>query len=711
MMTGPMPTPPSPEAPAPNPALKRQEHQLTKLLALSLDGAASPSIRLAHGVPGHKHDDAPYGWGFAWYPAQTSCAMVIKDPTSIGENAMTKLLSDWERFESTVFVCHLRGAARTLIEQDTQPFSKTFGGRDFVLAHNGDLFVDLATALPLGDDPAFTPIGGTDSEHAFSWLLQKLRDRRARRLADIGWPLLHQWLCELDELGTANFLITDGIDLCAYRDAEGYNGLGWSRLVPPYAHTAIETEDFTLDLDDVAHRGRSLVMVSTHPVGDVPFEELQPGQLLVFRRGAVTFDSRGGAAPSQSLRGDASGANRAETQLQAAAHGGITPLGAATAGMVVDPASPSASMPDAPTLDTVGPSAPTRDTAGPSAPMAAAPMQTAAAPSSATDAAPLPQGEPAPPQAPADPSRPARAERLVRPEITTTPLDWRVLSIVHDTTYRYAQAVNHSVHAYRLRPCHDLGQQVLAHQLDISVNGERRDYEDVFGNAVTRVELTRDYHELRITSRSIVAVAPPRTPNLMAVARRSTFPLVWMPWQRQMMTPYLLPPELPETQLTELSEFAMLFAARQDNDLVRTAMDINLTIQRDFSYVSGSTTLETTPFDVYINRRGVCQDFANLLICLARLLGIPARYRVGYIFTGAGYENKVQSDASHAWAELYLPHYGWQGFDPTNGCLVGLDHVRVACGRNYRDATPTAGTIYKGGGAEQLFVDVRVEEA
>jgi hypothetical protein len=140
------PTPPSFGAPAPNPAIKRQEHQLTRLLALSFDGAASPSIRLTHGDGGRArppgtepevlpaagaahHDDAPYGWGFAWYPEQTSCALVIKDPTSTGENAMTKLLSDWDRFESTVFICHLRGAARTIAEQDTQPFSKSYAGR------------------------------------------------------------------------------------------------------------------------------------------------------------------------------------------------------------------------------------------------------------------------------------------------------------------------------------------------------------------------------------------------------------------------------------------------------------------------------------------------------------------------------------------------------------------------------------------------------
>jgi transglutaminase-like putative cysteine protease len=125
--------------------------------------------------------------------------------------------------------------------------------------------------------------------------------------------------------------------------------------------------------------------------------------------------------------------------------------------------------------------------------------------------------------------------------------------------------------------------------------------------------------------------------------------------------------------------------------------------------VSGSTTSETTAFEVFESRRGVCQDFANLMICLARLLQVPARYRMGYIFTGADYQNKIQSEASHAWLELYIPRVGWHGFDPTNGIQVGADHIRVACGRNYRDATPTSGTIYRGGGTETLTVSVRVD--
>jgi transglutaminase-like putative cysteine protease len=114
---------------------------------------------------------------------------------------------------------------------------------------------------------------------------------------------------------------------------------------------------------------------------------------------------------------------------------------------------------------------------------------------------------------------------------------------------------------------------------------------------------------------------------------------------------------------------------------------------------------------VYSARRGVCQDFANLFICLARLLGIPARYVCGYVFTGTKPEHERMADASHAWVQVYLPEVGWKGFDPTNGKLTQTDHVRVAVGRNYIDATPTSGTLYVGGEGESLSVQVTLVPA
>ena len=289
-------------------------------------------------------------------------------------------------------------------------------------------------------------------------------------------------------------------------------------------------------------------------------------------------------------------------------------------------------------------------------------------------------------------------------------LSFRTFDVTHITNYEYEQIVEHSTHRFRLQPIEDQLQEVVLSSLKVSTGGEEIRYEDVFGNQSVHYSINVPYAQLSIESKSRVKVfaCPPDDHSLSR--RQTTIPLVWMPWQRQMMMAYLLPPELPETQLVELTDYAMSFVERNDYSLHHTLEDINQSIYNDYKYVQGTTSLNTTPFEVYTARKGVCQDFANLFICLARLLNIPARYRTGYIYTGANYENKLQSEASHAWAEVYLPYVGWRGYDPTNGCPVAQDHIRVACGRNYRDATPTSGTIFKGGGSEKLSVTVRIEE-
>ena len=284
-----------------------------------------------------------------------------------------------------------------------------------------------------------------------------------------------------------------------------------------------------------------------------------------------------------------------------------------------------------------------------------------------------------------------------------------VMNVSHETTYHYRMPVERSSHLLRLRPLQDRFQDLLEFNLEISVEGRRQEFQDVYGNSTLQLEVDKPFSEMVIRAFSRVRLTEGPARWLAQTPKREILPVVWMPGQRQMMLPFLLPPELPETQLKELTEYALGFAQRNDMDLLDTLLDMNQTIHDDYAYVSGSTTNNTTPFEVYTSRQGVCQDFANLFICMARLLNLPARYRVGYIFTGGNYENKAWSEASHAWVELYLPQSGWVGFDPTNGSLVGLDHVRVACGRNFLDATPTSGTLFKGGGLETLGVSVKIE--
>src|SRR3954449_4882499 len=262
----------------------------------------------------------------------------------------------------------------------------------------------------------------------------------------------------------------------------------------------------------------------------------------------------------------------------------------------------------------------------------------------------------------------------------------RRLRIRHKTSYTYDAPVQRSVHRLHLRPMDDWKQTVVSYALDIKPRVPVVEFEDVFGNWATRFEVPEPYTELSITAESVVDLldVDPFAFADMPI-RPPSFPLVWMPWERTMLAPYLTPTELPDTQLRELYDYGMQFVTRNNGDLMETLFAINLSLFRDYRYVPGCTDLGTTAYQVYITRSGVCQDFTNLFITLARLLGVPARYVCGYIHTGNNGDTRAGSDATHAWVELYIPNMGWKGFDPRKGVLPQPDPVRVAVGRHYRD--------------------------
>lgn len=287
------------------------------------------------------------------------------------------------------------------------------------------------------------------------------------------------------------------------------------------------------------------------------------------------------------------------------------------------------------------------------------------------------------------------------------PLVARKLHVLHTTTYRYDQPVQRSIHRLHLRPITDQKQRVAFHALQLTPNVPTSEYEDVFGNHATYLEITSPYTEFQVLAESVVELVDDDPFAFANQPIRPQFPLSWMPWEVTMLSPYLTSEELPETQLRALFNYALSFAETNQHDLMETLFAINLHLFRDYKYRPGSTALETTPFEVFTRKQGVCQDFANLFICLARLLGIPARYVCGYVFSPQS--NSLQSAASHAWVELYIPQVGWKAFDPTNGILPRLDHIRVAVGRHYRDTAPTAGTIFSPA-SESMQVHVVVSD-
>lgn len=129
----------------------------------------------------------------------------------------------------------------------------------------------------------------------------------------------------------------------------------------------------------------------------------------------------------------------------------------------------------------------------------------------------------------------------------------------------------------------------------------------------------------------------------------------------------------------------------------------------EFSYDPGFTTITTPVDEVLRQKRGVCQDFAQLAISALRSLGLPARYVSGYLETlpPPGQPRLVGADASHAWFSVFAPGEGWVDFDPTNDLMPSERHITIAYGRDYGDVVPLKG-LMNGGGHHELIVEVDV---
>jgi len=134
-------------------------------------------------------------------------------------------------------------------------------------------------------------------------------------------------------------------------------------------------------------------------------------------------------------------------------------------------------------------------------------------------------------------------------------------------------------------------------------------------------------------------------------------------------------------------------------------------IYTDFEFVSGFTSISTPILEVMAEKKGVCQDFAQIAIACVRSVGLPARYVSGYIETlpPPGKEKLVGADASYAWFSVFIPGFGWVDFDPTNNQIPMNQHIVVGWGRDYYDVPPLKGVVY-GSGKSKLKVSVDITE-
>jgi transglutaminase-like putative cysteine protease len=162
----------------------------------------------------------------------------------------------------------------------------------------------------------------------------------------------------------------------------------------------------------------------------------------------------------------------------------------------------------------------------------------------------------------------------------------------------------------------------------------------------------------------------------------------------------------------ELREYALV-SFTPDRPVLEASIDLMHRIHADFKYQSNATDVSTPLIEAFEERRGVCQDFAHILIGCVRSLGLAARYVSGYLLTNPppGKPRLLGADASHAWVSVFCPHVtnngGWVQLDPTNNVIPSTAHVTLAFGRDYGDVAPLRGVI-RGGGEHKLAVAVSV---
>jgi transglutaminase-like putative cysteine protease len=284
--------------------------------------------------------------------------------------------------------------------------------------------------------------------------------------------------------------------------------------------------------------------------------------------------------------------------------------------------------------------------------------------------------------------------------------------IAHQTTYSYAEPVSLCQNVAHLKP-RDWPRQwceksILSITPDPAVLDERIDY---FGNPATYFTIQERHTELSINISHRITVRSENPPNPLATT-------AW-PEIRDRLRTDVAPVWLDAYQYAFASRYApdsknfgdyaaALFTP--DRPILDAVLALNAQIHGDFVYDPRATNIATPVEDVLRTRRGVCQDFAHLMLSCLRSLGLAARYVSGYLCTvpPPGQKRQIGADATHAWVSVFCGDAGWVDFDPTNNSIPSDQHILLAWGRDYDDVSPVKGVIL-GGGQHRVTVSVDVE--
>ena len=284
-----------------------------------------------------------------------------------------------------------------------------------------------------------------------------------------------------------------------------------------------------------------------------------------------------------------------------------------------------------------------------------------------------------------------------------------LLEIRHITQYQYAAPVRESVMELWMQPQKSARQRLVSFDLDIDPPAQLFSYADSFGNAVYHFDVPQPHDRLVITARSAVETSP--AIDLPDILDMGEWDRLRSDFVRGEQFDYLRPHGFArETEALHAFMAEQDLGALRKRDPLTAVRELSQAIYAAFGYEAGVTRADSPIDDVLRARKGVCQDFAHLMIAICRSWGVPARYVSGYLFTDRKGGDRSDPDATHAWVEVFLPSARWIGFDPTNNTEAGERHIACAVGRDYSDVPPSRG-VYKGDAESELSVGVSVRRA
>jgi transglutaminase-like putative cysteine protease len=290
--------------------------------------------------------------------------------------------------------------------------------------------------------------------------------------------------------------------------------------------------------------------------------------------------------------------------------------------------------------------------------------------------------------------------------------------VVHETRYDYAEPVGLSRQLVRQRPRELPWQRCEGYALSLTPEPDAlTEGHDAFGNPVSFVCIEKSHASLTVRASFWATVEErpiPRDEDTLPweeAQSRLTYRAGRRPDPEDFLATRFLFESARVRNKREIAAWAAsCFPAGAP--LLSCARALCERIHEDFVFDPEATTVSTPVTEVFTRRRGVCQDFAHLMLSCLRSLGLAARYVSGYLLTHPppGKERLVGADASHAWVSVYCPGSGWIDLDPTNALLAGVEHVTVGWGRDYDDVSPLRGVLL-GGGSHTASISVTVAPA